>query len=226
MAITDLNILKSYFKTGDKPTQDQFSAVFDSFWHKSEGIPLAKIEGLQGVLDQKQDKLIAGVTIRNLEVDHQTMSLLGSGALSINAGTYHNFRHYFIQDEAELSDSLVAKDTVRGELESLSGGYTHFGQSRLLQLTIRFRFLENIQGLIFSREPFGSQITNDFGNSIYTPGNIGVVIARVTNGRETELVEVEDTFMPGGHNGFRVTTHSNISGGECSLTVFMYGTPV
>ncbi len=226
MLITDIVNLKNWFKRGKKPTQEQFYAIFDSFRHKNEKVPTNNVDGLQEALNDKQDKLIDGKTIRNLEVDHQTMSLLGSGALSINAGTYYNFRHDFMQDEAELSDSLVAKDTVRGELESLSGGYTHFGQSRLLQLTIRFRFLENIQGLIFSREPFGSQITNDFGNSIHTPGNIGVVIARVTNGRETELVEVEDTFMPGGHNGFRVTTHSNISGGECSLTVFMYGTPV
>lgn len=226
MAITDILNLKDWFKKGKKPTQEQFHAIFDSFWHKSEKVPTDNIDGLQEALGKKQDKLIAGETIRDLEVDHQTMSLLGSGALSINAGTYHSFGHNFTRDEPELEASLIAKDTVRGELESLRGGYTHFGQSRLLQMTIRFRFLEDIQGFVFSREPFGSQITNDFGNSAYTPGNVGVVIARVTNGRETELVEVEDTFMPGGYNGFRVITHSNISGGECSLTVFMYGTPV
>lgn len=224
MPITDIMNLKNWFRKGNKPTQEQFYAIFDSFRHKGEKVPKNNVDGLQEALGKKQDKLIAGETIRNLEVDHQAMTLLGSGALSINAGTYHNFRHDFMQDEAELSDRLVAKDTVRGELYSLSGGYTHFGQARLLQMTIRFRLLEDIQGFVFNREPFSSQMTNDFGNSSYfTPG---VVIARVTNGYSTELVEVEDTFMPGGHNGFRVTTRSNISGGECSLTVFMYGTPV
>lgn len=53
--ITDINTLKGWFKTGDKPTQEQFYAGFDSYWHKNEGIPVAKIEGLQGLLDGKAD---------------------------------------------------------------------------------------------------------------------------------------------------------------------------
>lgn len=32
--------LKSYFETGDKPTQDQFYEWMDSYWHKEEKITL------------------------------------------------------------------------------------------------------------------------------------------------------------------------------------------
>lgn len=56
MAITSLNTLKNWFKTGLKPTQSQFWAWLDSFWHKEEDIPAAKIEGLQELLDSKIDK--------------------------------------------------------------------------------------------------------------------------------------------------------------------------
>ena len=36
MAITDKNIIKSWFETGDYPTQEQFWNVWDSYWHKNE----------------------------------------------------------------------------------------------------------------------------------------------------------------------------------------------
>lgn len=45
--------LKNWFKTGLKPTQLQFWAVWDSFWHKKDAIPLKSIEGIQEILDQK-----------------------------------------------------------------------------------------------------------------------------------------------------------------------------
>ena len=32
--------LKTYFETGDKPTQEQFYEWMDSYWHKDEKIPL------------------------------------------------------------------------------------------------------------------------------------------------------------------------------------------
>jgi len=32
--------LKTYFETGDKPTQDQFYEWMDSYWHKEESLPL------------------------------------------------------------------------------------------------------------------------------------------------------------------------------------------
>ncbi|MDI1257327.1 MAG: hypothetical protein PSV16_14630 [Flavobacterium sp.] len=41
--ITALSIIKDWFKTGKKPTERQFSDTWDSFWHKSEGIPKNRI---------------------------------------------------------------------------------------------------------------------------------------------------------------------------------------
>jgi hypothetical protein len=45
-----LNI-KNWFKTGLKPTQDQFWDWIDSYWHKDEQIPIAKIDGVQPIYD-------------------------------------------------------------------------------------------------------------------------------------------------------------------------------
>ena len=51
--MTALATIKNWFLTGLKPTQSQFHAWMDSFWHKSDMIPTNKIEGLEGILNDK-----------------------------------------------------------------------------------------------------------------------------------------------------------------------------
>lgn len=51
MAITPLNIIFSWFETGDFPTEQQFQATWTSFWHKSEDIPMNQIIGLNDALN-------------------------------------------------------------------------------------------------------------------------------------------------------------------------------
>jgi hypothetical protein len=47
--------IKSWFETDDTPTQAQFWAWMDSFWHKDEKIPIDAIEDIEGILDAKAD---------------------------------------------------------------------------------------------------------------------------------------------------------------------------
>lgn len=53
--MADKNTVKPWFKTGLKPTQTQFYSFFDSIFWKDEKIPVAEIEGLQALLDEKAD---------------------------------------------------------------------------------------------------------------------------------------------------------------------------
>lgn len=55
MAKTTINIIKSWFKTGSKPTQDQFWSWQDSYWHKDEIIPQENIQNLNITLSSKAD---------------------------------------------------------------------------------------------------------------------------------------------------------------------------
>ena len=55
MAKTTINIIKSWFKTGSKPTQDQFWSWQDSYWHKDEIIPQENIQNLNTTLSSKAD---------------------------------------------------------------------------------------------------------------------------------------------------------------------------
>ena len=55
LVYTDKLTIKNWFKTGLKPKQDQFWAQFDSFWHKSESLPISSISGLGNLLDGKAE---------------------------------------------------------------------------------------------------------------------------------------------------------------------------
>jgi hypothetical protein len=53
---TDKNTIRSWFKTGLKPTQAQFWAWMDSYWHKDEIIPQSNISNLESTLNAKAEK--------------------------------------------------------------------------------------------------------------------------------------------------------------------------
>lgn len=53
---TDKNTLKSWFETNDVPTQDQFWALIDSFFHKDETIAISSITDIENILNGKADK--------------------------------------------------------------------------------------------------------------------------------------------------------------------------
>lgn len=52
---TDKTTIKNWFKTGLKPTQTQFWSTWDSFWHKSESLPISSINGLGDLIDGKAE---------------------------------------------------------------------------------------------------------------------------------------------------------------------------
>ncbi|WP_025143041.1 hypothetical protein [Pedobacter jeongneungensis] len=56
MAKQTLNTIKNWFKTGFKPTQQQFWDTWDSFWHKDQVIPASSIENLDARFEEKADE--------------------------------------------------------------------------------------------------------------------------------------------------------------------------
>ena len=55
MANTAINTIKKWFKTGSKPTQEQFWNWIDSFCHTDELIPQDKVQDLETTLSGKAD---------------------------------------------------------------------------------------------------------------------------------------------------------------------------
>ena len=91
--MTEKNILQNWFVTGAKPTQEQFWAWMESYWHKSESIPTEKILGLSEVLANKADVEMlqhkANLDSSNLTNEHVLAwkKALGVGELSTNIAT-------------------------------------------------------------------------------------------------------------------------------------------
>ena len=91
--MTEKNILQNWFVTGAKPTQEQFWAWMESYWHKSESIPTEKILGLSEVLANKADVEMlqhkANLDSSNLTNEHVLAwkKALGVGELPTNIAT-------------------------------------------------------------------------------------------------------------------------------------------
>ena len=53
--MADKNTLRNWFLTNLKPTQAQFWALFDSYFHKDEKIPITAIDDIENILADKAD---------------------------------------------------------------------------------------------------------------------------------------------------------------------------
>ena len=113
--MTEKNILQNWFVTGAKPTQEQFWAWQESYWHKSESIPTEKILGLSEVLANKADVEMlqhkANLDTSNLTDEYVLAwkKALGVGELPSNIATI---------DEGEKVGNTYTKEKVNELLEN------------------------------------------------------------------------------------------------------------
>ena len=63
--IADRNTIKSWFQRGMKPLATQFAVWIDSYWHKTDTIPTASIDGLENTLNKKAEQ----TDVNNLYAD-------------------------------------------------------------------------------------------------------------------------------------------------------------
>lgn len=113
--MTEKNILQNWFVTGAKPTQEQFWAWMESYWHKSESIPAEMITGLSEVLANKADaemlqhKANADASELTPEYIEKWKEKLGVGELPTNLATI---------DEADKQGNVYTKEKVDELLEN------------------------------------------------------------------------------------------------------------
>lgn len=75
MAIQTLATLKNWFKTGLKPTQGQFWDTWDSFWHKSDKIPIDSVDGLDTIINNTVTQEVIDNTVKNVTITTATSPL-------------------------------------------------------------------------------------------------------------------------------------------------------
>lgn len=87
MAKQTLTTIKNWFRTRLKPTQVQYWDTWDSFWHKDETIPVAKVENLGQLLNSKASNESVTNAIAELEalIEDLPDSYVDGATLDANA---------------------------------------------------------------------------------------------------------------------------------------------
>lgn len=107
--IVSIDTLKGWFKNGFKPVEAQFAAWMDSYWHKSENIPVAKIEGLQTFLNSLPTSSAIDSLLTQLQLE--VINLNTNGTYNLAAGKNIDF----IRFESAVDQTLFIQDTESGE---------------------------------------------------------------------------------------------------------------
>lgn len=103
MAVVSLDLIKSWFKRGLKPTESQFANTYDSFWHKLELIGMSAIDGLTVALGGKA----------NLHHGHEASEITGLEEILIP------LQEAVDEHEVRITD---AEDAIAGKAETV---HTH-----------------------------------------------------------------------------------------------------
>lgn len=126
MAVTSVETIKNWFKTGLKPTQAQFWAWMDSFWHKNDSIPAGNITGLGELINNFTEitfQVAAGATHElsdslpdeQLTIDYTAMrgQMIQMGTLRIVPGKeLHEINVTGDDVGIEITDSLSFRNTT------------------------------------------------------------------------------------------------------------------
>ncbi|WP_435135694.1 hypothetical protein [Formosa sp. A9] len=105
---TPLSTIKNWFRTGLKPTQAQFWAVWDSYRHKDEPIPTTDVQNLDTYLNQKVDKVEGWGLTENNYTTEEKQKLEG-----LNPQVQSDWE----QDDDQAADFIRNKPEINGEVE-------------------------------------------------------------------------------------------------------------
>ena len=134
MAIRTLKTIKSWFRTGLKPTQSQFSDTWDSFRHKDEKVPVEDIDGIDKLLTG--DKIIPSGQFIVFKVDPNTADELeiGDSVIGYCEGNFLGEATYYGGDTSLMS-SFTKSNNVVGRIISFTANDPYYGETITYELT-------------------------------------------------------------------------------------------
>ena len=179
--MADKNTIRNWFKTGLKPTQAQFWATWDSFWHKDEKIPITAIEDIENILNEKAD----AEAFDNHVVDAGAHADLFNAKEDKNqkgvAGGYAPLNNF---TKLAIEYLNVVNDLVTGGVDSLLTAE----QGKLLQtqidninvlLTSDNLNLDNVQELVDAIETVQTSLETILVNDLTTGGTTKALTAEM-----------------------------------------------
>ena len=128
--------VKTWFETGDKPTETQFHSFFDSIWFKDENLQIENIENLPQTLINKSDKQ----TVEN-HIQDAVKHVTPEEREAWNNATTKNF---FYRDKTLRLINQETKTNLGSET------YNYFSKGHYLNVFIELPHLRisNIRGIL------------------------------------------------------------------------------
>lgn len=120
MAKKAIDVLKSYFETGDQPTQPQFSDLIDSFFHKDGTISIENITGLTEILQGLENIQISDV--QGLQDALDSLANIQISDVQNLQAVLDSLQTRNISDIAGLTEALNDINTLLG---TINNSYVH-----------------------------------------------------------------------------------------------------
>lgn len=106
-------ILKSYFETGDKPTEGQFSALIDSYHHIDSGVIVTNVtedqEGNKTILLSDNTTITIKEPMEGSQQDNK-IRVVDLGVVIVERGDESNIKNYLVNRINRLTPPLVVAE--------------------------------------------------------------------------------------------------------------------
>jgi hypothetical protein len=170
--MANLNTIKNWFKTGSKPTQQQFSDTWDSFWHKYDNIPVAKIDGVDNLLNQKANKSVVDNHLTDSNAHAEKFSTKEDKSKKGQAGGYAPLDE-FVKIAADYL--LIVDDLVTGGTDRILSAQQGVElQSQINQINVLLESndvnLDNVQELVDAIKTIQTSLQTILINDLTTGG--------------------------------------------------------
>lgn len=179
--MADLNTIKNWFRTGLKPTQEQFWATWDSFRHKGEGVPASDVAGLDTLLLNKVDTVALNDHANNVDSHSSLFAAKEDKASKGVAGGYAPLDMFIKVSSTYLN---IVNNLITGGTESLLSAE----QGKLLKaeidaintlLTSNDVNLDTVQELVNAIKTVEMSLTSILINDLTTGGTTKALTAEM-----------------------------------------------
>lgn len=151
MAILTRTALKALFTAGLRPIQQNYHDWLDSFFHKSEEIPMSSVTGLSGALSG----LATSSQIANLQSQINSISS-GAGKTVINATSGNN--NFSVLADMLITDIIIQSTTTQNVFFETS---VNAADLTSLELTANVPFVQSPQLFFVSNATINIRCTNN-----------------------------------------------------------------
>lgn len=179
--MADKNTIKNWFRTGLRPSQAQFWATWDSFWHKDEKIPIDAINDIQNILAEKAD---AEALVNHLTNETAHADLFDGKEDKDKKGIADGYAPLNNFTKLAIEYLNVVNDLVTGGVDSLLSAE----QGKLLQnqidninvlLTSDNVNLDNVQEIVDAIETVQMSLSTILVNDLTTGGTMKALSAEM-----------------------------------------------